>query len=228
MGRCVAGKALSQYLDGELDPAAAAEVAGHVAACPACAGALARMEGVEAAVRGQAAPGGETPDLASRVTGELRGRGEFFVARVAAGRRRVFGERSVGARMAGSFALAAVVVACAVMGLDWSTRRAWVRRTEPVLADAERVLVRLTLVDLEAEAHAEAIAQAREQSREFSLSERLAEVRTGAGASVADDLAYLETTFSLLAGGGPLPADLVTALAQGDVLKRAERVRDSL
>jgi len=228
MDRCVAGKALSQYLDGELDPAAEAEVDRHVTACPACASALDRMEAVEAAVRGQAAPGGETPDLASRVTAELRGRGEFFVARVAAGRRRVLGERSVGARMAASFALAAVVVACAVTGLDWSTRRAWVRRTEPVLADAERVLVRLVLVDLEAEAQAQALARAREQSREFALSERLAEVRAGAGAAVADDLAYLETTFSLLAGGRPLPADLVAALAQGEVLKRAERVRESL
>jgi hypothetical protein len=228
MGRCIAGKALSQYLDGELDPAAAAEVKRHVAACPVCASALAGMEAVEARVRGWKAPDGETPDVASRVTADLRGRGEFFVARVAAGRRRVFGERSVGARMAASFALAAAVVACAVMGLDWATRRAWVRRTEPVLADAERVLVRLVLVDLEAEAQAQALARAREQSREFALSERLAEARAGAGAAVADDLAYLETTFSLLAGGRPLPADLVAALAGGEVLKRAERVRESL
>lgn len=224
MGRCIGGKMLSQYLDGELDAASAAEVGRHVAGCVRCAKALAEMEAVEAAVRGRQAPKGEAPDVASRVTATLRGRGEFFVARVAAGRRRMLGERSAGARAAVSLALAAVVVALAVTGLDYATRRAWARRTGPVLADAERVLVRLVLVDLEAEA----LAQAREESRAFALSERLGQARAGAGTGLAADLAYLETTFALLAGGRPLPADLAAALNGGEVLKRAERVRESL
>ncbi len=40
---------LSPYLDGELDPAARAEVEAHLAACPECAGLAARMKAALAA-----------------------------------------------------------------------------------------------------------------------------------------------------------------------------------
>jgi len=226
MGRCVAGKALSQYLDGELDPAAAAEVARHLAACPACASAMAEMKAVDAAVREGKMPADAVPDLASRVTAQLRDRGAFFVARVDARRRRLFGAEAAGMRVAMSFALALVVMVGVVAGLDWATQRAWVRRTEPVLADAERVLVRLQLVDLAAEGGA--LVRAREESQQFALSERLAVARRGAAAVTVGDLAYLESAFSILARGDPLPPDLAAALARGDVLKCAERVREAL
>lgn len=226
MGRCVAHKTLSEYADGELTPRAADEVRCHLVECTKCSGALAAMQETEAVVRCHISVEVQVPDLSSRVTEELRQRGEFFLARVAAGKRRVFGERSVSMRMAASIALAAAILVVAVAGLDYASRREWARRTDPVLADAERVLVRLTLVDLKAEE--EGLAKAREEARHFALSERLGRARVGAAAGLADDLAYLETTFSLLADGSPLPPDLLAALAQGEVLKRTEQLRKSL
>jgi len=162
MGRCVPRKALSQYLDGELAPGAAEEFGRHVAECPDCAAALDEMRAVETVVRRQTMAEGVVPDVAARVTGDLRRRGEFLLARIAARRRRLFGGRSAPLRAAAVLALAAVILVVGVAALDYATQRAWARRTEPVLADAERVLVRLTLEDLQAEAESEALQKARD------------------------------------------------------------------
>jgi hypothetical protein len=104
------------------------------------------------------------------------------------------------------------------------------------VADAERVLVRLVFVDpsdavaakAQAQEEASRLVWAREESRKLALSARLAEARSGASPAVAQDLAYLETTFTLLADGRPLPPNLEADLKEGGALARAKRLHESL
>lgn len=168
----------------------------------------------------------QTPDIAERVSAELQRRGAFFRARVAAARERVFGEGLLTLRMAASVAVAASILALGVWGLDWVSRAEWALRTEPVLADAERVLVRLVYAD-EA-GNAERLAWARREARKLAMPERLAEVRSRADAAVAGDLASLEAAFAVLSRGDSLPPDLAAQLAGGDLLFRASRLRRAL
>jgi len=225
MGRCINGKTLSRYLDGDLAPAAAARVAAHLAECPACVRLLDEMRSADDAVRGEAAPAAAVPDVAARVTADLAGRGAFLAARVAAGKRRLFGELPVG-RMAAATAAAAVIVAVGFVGLDRLTRDGWARRTAPVVADAERVLVRLVYVDAPQEAAR--LAWARDESRRLDLSARLAEARTGASPSLDSDLAYLQETFTRLSDGGLLPVEFLSRLSGGEALARAAQLRERL
>jgi len=225
MGRCVAGKMLSCHLDDRLPPAMAARVRAHVAECPACARALDEMRCVDDVVRKATVPSAEVPDLAGRVTEDLSRRGAFLSARVAAGKRRLFGEVPVG-RTAAALAAAAVLLVAAFIGLDRLTRDSWARRAAPVVADAERVLVRLVYV--EAPQEASRLAWARGETRKLALSARLAETRQGASPLLADDLAYLEEAFARLADGQPLPPALWTQLSDGEALQRVAYVRDRL
>ena len=226
MGRCVTGKTLSRLLDGDLASPAADEVRRHVAECPDCARLLGGMQGVDTVVRKSRAAMPETPDIAARVVGELERRGAFVRARVASARRGSFGERLVSGRMAAAVSVAASLLVLAFFGLDYLSAHSWARRTAPVLADAERVLVRLVCVDSRAEAAR--LARARQESRELGLSARLAEARSGADASSAGDLAYLEETFTLLADGGPISAEFLERLSAGEALQRATRLRETL
>ena len=216
---------LSGYLDDRLPPAMAARVRAHLAECPACARALDEMRSVDDVVRKATVPSAEVPDLAGRVTEDLSRRGAFLSARVAAGKRRLFGEVPVG-RTAAALASAAVLLVAAFIGLDRLTRDSWARRAAPVMADAERVLVRLVYV--EAPQEASRLAWARDETRKLALSARLAETRQGASPSLADDLAYLEEAFARLADGQPLPPALWTQLSDGEALQRVAYVRDRL
>jgi len=225
MGRCVAAKTLSRYLDDRLPPAAAARVGAHLAECAACARALDEMRSVDDVVRKATVPSAEVPDLAGRVTEDLSRRGAFLSARVAAGKRRLFGEVPV-ARAAGVLAAAAVLLVAVFIGLDRLSCDRWSRRAAPVVADAERVLVRLVYV--EAPQEASRLAWARDETRKLALSARLAETRQGAAPSLADDLAYLEEAFAHLADGQPLPPALWTQLSDGEALQRVAHLRDWL
>ncbi|MCX5674566.1 MAG: zf-HC2 domain-containing protein [Planctomycetota bacterium] len=225
MGRCVAGKMLSCYLDDRLPPAMAARVGAHLAECAACARALDEMRSVDDVVRKATVPSAEVPDLAGRVTEDLSRRGAFLAARVAAGKRRLFGEVPV-ARAAGVLAAAAVLLVAVFIGLDRLSCDRWSRRAAPVVADAERVLVRLVYV--EAPQEASRLAWARDETRKLALSSRLAETRQGAAPSLADDLAYLEEAFARLADGQPLPPALWTQLSDGEALQRVAHLRDWL
>jgi anti-sigma factor RsiW len=216
---------LSGYLDDRLPPATAARVRAHVAECAACARTLDEMRRVDDVVRKATVPSAEVPDLAGRVTEELSRRGAFLSARVAAGKRRLFGEVPVG-RTAAALAAAAVLLVAAFIGLDRLTRDSWARRAAPVVADAERVLVRLVYV--EAPQEASRLAWARDETRKLALSARLAETRQGASPLLADDLAYLEEAFARLADGQPLPPALWTQLSDGEALQRVAYVRDRL
>ena len=225
MGRCVAAKTLSRYLDDRLPPAAAARVRAHLAECAACARVLDEMRSADDVVRKATVPSAEVPDLAGRVTEDLSRRGAFLAARVAAGKRRLFGRVPVG-RAAAALAAAAVLLVAAFIGLDRLTRDSWSRRAAPVMADAERVLVRLVYV--EAPQEASRLAWARGETRKLALSARLAETRQGAAPLLADDLAYLEQAFAQLADGQPLPPALWTQLSDGEALQRVAYVRDQL
>jgi hypothetical protein len=218
---------LSRYMDGDLSPPAAQEVREHVAACAACTRALQEMQAMDEAVRRSARASAEAPDVADRVVAELHHRGAFFRARVNTGKRRLFGESLLTFRMVGALAAAAVVMAAALLGTDYLTREAWVKRTTPVVADAQSVLVRLVAVEPGSE-EASRLATAREQAREMGLSVRLAEARSGADPALAGDLSYLETTFALLARGDPLPAHLQDDLRAGEALNRARHVLEVL
>jgi hypothetical protein len=225
MGRCVPRKVLSRYVDGDLAEAEAEEVRRHVAECPVCAEGLEEMRAVDKAIRLEVA-GRETLDVAGRVTRDLAGRGAFLGARIAAGKRRLFGERTAVGRLAALVSVAASIVLLALVGMDYATREQWKRETEPVLADAQRVLVHLVLVDRSEQD--EAFARARQLARELALSERLADARAGARADEAAELDALGRAFALLAEGKELSPELVAQLEQGDLLRRAERLREGL
>ena len=225
MQRCIPRETLSRYMDGETSPASAECVRRHVDACPLCVRALEELRSVDAAIRREMAPQA-APDLAGRVAGDLEARGAFLGARIAAGKRRLFGDRAPIGRIAGVMAAAASIVILSFVGLDSLNRRAWERRTEPVLADARRVLVRLVLVD--PEEHQEALGRARALARELALAERLAAVRADADVGRAADLGDLARAFAGLAGEDDLGPDLVALLESGDLLHRTDRLRDSL
>jgi anti-sigma factor RsiW len=221
---------LSEYLDGELAPVRAEAVRRHVAACERCAGVLEALRAADEAARcaGAAVPGG-VPDLASRVTDELRVRGAFFAARVAAAKRRLFGERRrlLHARLGAAAAVSAAagIVLLVFAGMDQASRRDWARRTEPVLADAERVLVRLVVLDAADEPRA--LDGVRAQAGQ--VAGRLAEARRAARSqAAAADLAYLEETFGHLARNKPLPVAMSRDLAGGRALDRLSRLREDL
>ena len=226
MSGCASQRTLSVYLDGELSLAAAQRLRAHLAVCEGCRRALEGLQALDEAVRRQATPVAETPDVAARVTAELGGRGAFFKARLRAGRRRIFGESMVSLRMATALALAAGIVLVAAVGMERVTRDRWARRTAPVLADAEQVLVRLVYVKRGEEVGR--MAWARDEARKLDLSPRLAEVRLHAGRVWSKDLAPLEATFAILAGNRPLPPDLAAQLSDGDLLAQATRLREDL
>jgi len=226
VSECASERTLSRYLDGDLTPAAAGKVAAHLAGCDRCRERLDEMRAVDSAIRGAADTAGDAPDVASRVTDDLRRRGAFFKARVTAGKRRVFGESLVSGRMVAALAVAAGILMLGVSGADYATRRDWARQTAPVLADAERVLVRLVYVGgADDSGH---LAWAREETKKLALPERLVEARSHAEPTWAKDLAPLETTFALLASGGRLPPQLVAQLTDGQLLGRATRLRETL
>jgi len=236
MGRCVTPKMISRYLDGDLGPAARRQVENHLAECAPCAKALAEMRAMDDAVRQSALAPSETPDVASRVTADLRRRGAFFRARARARNRRLFGESLLSRRMAAALAAAAALVVVAFIVADRLTERTWARRAAPVVADAERVLVRLVVMEPPDAVAARAqdqgeesrLAWARDEARKLALSSRLAEARSGASPAMAQDLAYLETAFALLADGRPLPPNLEADLKEGGALARAKRLLESL
>jgi anti-sigma factor RsiW len=223
----VASKTLSRYLDGDLSPAASRDVEAHLAECPACERALAEMKALDDVVRRAGPSTAEAPDVAGRVTADLRRRGAFLRARVTSRRRRFFGET----RLTLGAVAAAVSAACVVIALmataDSSPGGAWSRRTAPVVADAERVLVRLVNVPTPDEERTR-LAWARQEARKLDLSDRLAEARAGAQPALAGDLAYLENTFQELTREEPLSSALHEELTSGNVLERAVRVRDTL
>jgi len=218
-------KVLSRYVDGDLAEAEADRVRRHVEGCPVCAAGVEKMRAVDEAIRREATVGA-LPDVAGPVTADLAGRGAFLGARIAAGRRRLFGERTAGGRLAAVASLAALIVVLTLAGMDYATREEWKRQTEPVLADAQRVLVRLVLVDREEQQAA--FARARELARDLALSQRLADARAGAKADEAEELDALGRAFARLAEGGELAPELVAQLERGDLLRRAERLREDL
>ena len=184
------------------------------------------MRALDSAIRGAAHTLGDAPDVASRVTDDLRRRGAFFKARVTAGKRRMFGESLMSGRMVAALAVAAGILMLGVSGADYVTRRDWARQTAPVLADAERVLVRLVYVG-KADDRGR-LAWAREETKKLALPERFVEARSRAEPTWAKDLAPLETTFALLASGDRLPPQLVAQLTDGQLLGRATRLRETL
>jgi len=226
MGLCPDDKTLSRYLDGELTGRRAGRVRRHLARCERCAGRYADLRKVEQAVRATGEQRTTVPDLASLVTGDLARRGAFFRARIAAGKRRLFGQWVLSWRMLGAVVAAAVIVTVGVTGMDYMTQRQWARRTDPVLADAQRVLVRLVYV--KTEAPPQRLARAREEVRKLDLARRLGEAQSSAEAGWARDLAPLADTFTLLAEDNPLPEPLVHRLSDGQLLARASRLRETL
>jgi anti-sigma factor RsiW len=220
-------RTLSRYLDGDLPPEAGREVEEHVAQCAACNQTLREMKAMEEVVRQPSAVPDDVPDLAGRVTAELQHRGAFLRARVDGGRRQLFGESPASLKTGVALLAAASLLAAVLVGADYLTRDAWTRRTAPVVADAERVLVRLVRVDPAADEQAR-LAWARQEARKLSLSDRLAEARRGADAALSGDLAYLETTFAMLARDDPLPSTLQAELAAGGALEHVVRLREVL
>jgi len=226
VGECASERTLGRYLDGDLTPAAAAKVAAHLAGCDRCRQRLHEVRALDSAIRGAAHTLGDAPDVASRVTDDLRRRGAFFKARVTAGKRRMFGESLMSGRMVAALAVAAGILMLGVSGADYVTRRDWARQTAPVLADAERVLVRLVYVG-KADDRGR-LAWAREETKKLALPERFVEARSRAEPTWAKDLAPLETMFALLASGDRLPPQLVAQLTDGQLLGRATRLRETL
>jgi anti-sigma factor RsiW len=227
VNRCVTAKTLSRYLDGDLPPAVSREVQAHLAECRACERALGQMKALDDVVRQAGTRPSEAPDVAGRVTAELGRRGAFLRARITDRKRTLFGESRLTLPVAASLLVAACVVMAVLAGVDHASRGAWNRRTAPVVADAERVLVRLVNVATPDEERAR-LAWARQEARKLGLPDRLAEARSGAKPALACDLAYLENTFTLLVREEPLPSTLQAELAAGDVLERVVRVRDNL
>jgi anti-sigma factor RsiW len=227
VGRCVTAKTLSRYMDGDLPSETVRDVDAHVAQCAVCRQTLAEMRAMDEAVRQSAVVPGEVPDVAAGVTAELRRRGAFWRARVTTGKRRIFGEGN-GWLPTGIALMAAASLAVAILGgMDWLTRDAWNRRTAPVVADAERVLVRLVRMDSPADGQARMV-WARQEARKLALPDRLAEARQGASPAFSSDLAYLQTAFAMLAREEPLPSALQDQLKDGDALQRAVRLREVL
>jgi len=226
MGKCPNDKTLSQYLDGELTPQETEAVRWHLTVCNRCIKRYEQLHGLDEVLRAAPGPAGAVPDVASRVVSELGRRGAFFRARVAVGKRRLLGTGLATWRMGAALAAAVGVVLIGLAGMDYASRWQWVRQTEPVLADAERVLVRLVYVRTEDEAHR--LAWARDEVRKLELAERLATARAEADAPWAKDLAPLESTFALLAGNGPVPQDVAGQLRGGELLVHASRLRETL
>jgi hypothetical protein len=227
VGRCVGAKTVSRYLDGDLGPAATQQVEEHLAACPRCKRTLDEMRCVDAAVRGDDAAFDKTPDISNKVVAELRHRGAFARARITEGRRRIFGEGLFTTRMAGSMAAALVLLSIGLYASSYISTEDWNQRATPVVTDARRILVQLVAVDMKSEQQ-ERIAMARETARQLALSNRLAQVRSGANPALAADLSYLETTFNLLATGDPLPENIQNDLQSGEALARAQRVLEAV
>jgi hypothetical protein len=223
MAWCMGRKTINQYLDGELSPRAAQRVERHVAACSRCAEALAQLRTMDAALRRDSTAARRAPDIATRVTAELHSRGAFLKARVAAGKRRLVGGHPVLAGSAGAAAVAALVLLTIGLTISHASKQRWIGEAEPVLQDTVLVLVRLDRVEA-----SQRVAVARDESKKLGLSERLSGVLCRAEPTWAGDLAPLERTFKLLAEGQPLPADLVAGLNDGELLGRAERLRQSL
>jgi len=226
MAPCPDDKTLGRYLDGELERRLAERLRRHLERCDRCARRYEDLCRAEQAVRASRDESPPVPDLASRVTGDLARRGAFFRARVAAGKRRLFGRWVLSWRMLGAVAVAVIIVSVGLAGMDYVTRRQWARRTGPVLADAERVLVRLVYV--KPEAGPQGLARAREEVRRLDLARRLGEARSSAEAEWARDLAPLADTFSLMAEQDPLPEGVVHRLSDGRLLARACRLRELL
>jgi len=226
MSPCPRDKTLSRYVDGELGAAATERVRRHLEDCESCARRYGEFLAVERALQAADETDAESPDVASRVTGELRRRGAFFRARVAEGKRRIVGQGLRSWQMGAALAAAVGIVLIATAGMDAMVRWHWVRRTEPVLADAERILVRLVYVAPSEEERR--LAWARDQARELDLPKRLGEARSAAEPVYARDLVPLEQTFTLLARGEPLPAGVAGDLSDGHLLGRACRLRETL
>lgn len=226
MGGCVLRKTMNQYFDGDLPDRAAARVRDHLAECERCARAYESLQALERAIRREAPAPGETPELAARVVDELHRRGAFLRARVAAGKRRLLGESLWSVRMAAALSVAASLLVIVGAAMNHLTNREWASRTEPVLADAERVLVRLVYVDPADQALR--LAWAREEAKKLALPDRLAKVRGEAEAGWAGDLAPIETMFAALAGGDPLPPEMAAQLSRGELLDRTARLHRNL
>jgi len=226
MGPCPDDKTLSRYLDGELGCRGAERVRRHLDRCARCARRYEERRRVDQALCTSRSDSPPVPDLASRVTGDLARRGAFFRARVAAGKRRLFGDWVLSWRMLGAVTAAVIIVSLGLAGMDYMTRRQWARRTGPALADAERILVRLVYV--KHEAGSRGLARAREEVRRLDLARRLGEARSSAEAPWARDLAPLADTFSLMAEEDPLPQSVVHRLSDGELLARACRLREML
>ncbi len=226
MSACPDEKMLNRYLDGELDGRRARRLRRHLDRCDHCARRYADLRGVEEAVRGSREDATPVPDLASRVTEDLSRRGAFFRARIAAGRRRLFGQWVLSWRMLGAVVAAVVIVTVGFAGMDYMTQRQWARQTGPVLVDAERVLVRLVYV--KNAGRPQRLARARQEVRNLDLARRLGAVQSSAEPGWARDLAPLADTFSLLARDEPLPEPVVHRLSEGQLLARASRLRESL
>jgi len=226
MGWCVSSKTMNRYLDGEMPERAKERVREHLAECERCARAYESLRALEEAIRREAPTAGETPDVAGRVVGELQRRGAFLKARVAAGKRRLLGEGLWSGRMVAALSVAASFLLILGVAMNYVTNRDWTGRTEPVLADAERVLVRLVYVDPAEQAGR--LAWAREEARKLSLPQRLAKVRGEAEPGWAGDLAPLETLFTVLAGGQPLPPEMADQLSGGALLERTARLHQNL
>jgi len=225
MSWCVSSKTMSRYLDGELPDRAAARVRQHLVECERCARAYESLRALDEALRHNP-PQAEAPNLAERVVAELHRRGAFFKARIAADKRRMLGGRFLTVRMAALVSVAASLLVFVAVGFNHLTGGDWARRTEPVLADAERVLVRLVYVDPADEAVR--LAWARDEARRLGLAERLAQARDGAGPGWAGHLAPLETMFAALAAGNPLPPEMAAQLSGGELLERAARLHRDL
>jgi anti-sigma factor RsiW len=221
MSRCVPRRTLSRYLDGDLTPEEAEGVRSHLADCEPCRNALGELGAVDETLERTAQVRPKEPDLASVVVGELEARGAFFAARVTAAKRRLVGRRFVPGRLAAAFAAAAAIVFVTMAGLDYVSRREWARRAEPVLADAEQVLVRMVLVDPEEEP----IVLAETRAEAGKVAQKLAGVRKEARRGVAPDLVYLERAFARLAGPDDLPPEVAAELASGEVRDRVARLR---
>jgi len=226
MAPCPDDKTLSRYLDGELAECRAARVREHLALCDRCARRYEDLGRIEQAVLATPDEPAAVPDLASRVTGDLARRGAFFRARIAAGKRRLFGQWVLSWRMLATVGAAVAIVVLGLAGMDYVTQVRWARETGPVLADAERVLVRLVYVKNESEP--QRLARARDEVRELDLAKRLGQARSSAEPAWARDLAPLATTFSLMAEEEPLPAGVVHRLSDGELLTRACRLRETL
>lgn len=74
---CINHDRLSAYLDGELAPADMEAARAHLAACPACAAALAQLSAQDAALRALPPAAEPPPFFAARVAAAARSLGEY-------------------------------------------------------------------------------------------------------------------------------------------------------